>query len=130
MTILTIRTDKPEAELGLWQDGKEQAGITWLAHRQLAETIHTKITDLLESRELTLQDIQGLVCYKGPGSFTGLRIGLSVGNALAYSLNMPIVSASGEKWQAEGITRLEKNENEHTALPEYGAPVFTTQQKK
>lgn len=130
MLMLTIRTDKPEAELGLWQNGAELAGETWLAHRQLAETIHAKIAQLLKSQNVELSDVGGIACYKGPGSFTGLRIGLSVGNALAYSLNVPIVAVSGNDWQTAGWARLEQGENDRIALPEYGAPAFTTKQKK
>lgn len=126
MIVLTIRTDKPDAEVGLYKDNEQLAYKTWLAHRQLAETLHTTIRDLLESQHISLQDVDGIVCYKGPGSFTGLRIGLTVGNALAYGLDVPIVSETGEGWQRTGIDRLEAAENEPVALPEYGADVHIT----
>ncbi len=49
MIILTIRTDKPEAEIGLYDGEQQLAYEMWSAHRQLAETIHTKIKELLDS---------------------------------------------------------------------------------
>ena len=127
MIILTIRTDKPEAELGLFADDKKLAYETWEAHRQLAETIHTKINELLTEQGRTLFNLEGIVCFQGPGSFTGLRIGLTVGNALSYGLQIPIVAAKGDDWIQAGLTRLEKGDNDHLALPEYGAPVHITQ---
>lgn len=130
MTILTIRTDKPEAEIGLYQNETQLAYDTWHAHRELAETIHAKIADLCQGQSKNLNDIEGIVFFKGPGSFTGLRIGASVGNALAYGLGVPIVASSGDDWQAAGIARLLAGEQSTTALPEYGAPAFTTVQKK
>lgn len=130
MIILTIRTDKPEAEIGLYDDGKQVAYDVWQAHRQLAETLHARIRDLLAGRQLELKDLQGVVCYEGPGSFTGLRIGLTVGNALAYGLELPIVSETGDGWQVAGISRLDKGENEKIAMPEYGADVHITLPKK
>lgn len=130
MLILTLRTDKPEAEVGLYQDEMQVVYETWQAHRLLAETIHTKVKDILDTQHKTLQDLEGLACYKGPGSFTGLRIGLTVANALAYSLAIPVVAARGNAWQQDAIRRLLQGENETIALPEYGAPVFTTQPKK
>src|SRR5688500_13935494 len=108
MIILTIRTDKEEAELGLYDDSKELAYVCWPAHRQLAETIHKKLEQLLNpdkklldlssnfngagkftrknfdknfgGSSYSLSDIGGIVAYKGPGSFTGLRVGLSTAN--------------------------------------------------
>lgn len=128
--ILTIRTDKPEAELALWSGGTQVATYTWQAHRQLAETIHQKIEELLHKQHKGWSDITGLVCYKGPGSFTGLRIGMSVGNALAYGLGIPIVSTTNEDWQQAGITLLQQGKTENIAVPAYGRPARITQPKK
>lgn len=130
MLILTIRTDKPEAEIGLYEEDSQLAYETWQAHRQLAETIHTKLSELLEGCNKSMYDVQGIVLYKGPGSFTGLRIGASVANALAYSLNAPIAGANGDTWQKDGTTRLLSNENDKIVTLEYGAPVHITKQKK
>jgi tRNA threonylcarbamoyladenosine biosynthesis protein TsaB len=130
MHILTIRTDKPEAELGLYLNGRQIAYVQWQAHRALAETIHIKIKELLDSEGKNLHQIEGLVVFKGPGSFTGLRIGISVANALAASLNIPIVATNGNNWTAEGLNRLKNSENEHITLPEYGSPPHITKPRK
>lgn len=124
MIILTIRTDKPEAEIGLYNDHKQIDYMTWQAHKHLAETIHQKLQEITH-----LQDIEGIVIYKGPGSFTGLRIGLSVANALAYSQGIPIIAATDD-WIEQGIKQLLEGKNDKVALPDYGAPVHITQQKK
>ena len=130
MLILFIRTDKPEAEIGLYQDDQQLTYYTWQAHRQLAETIHTKLKETLDSQAKSLKDIKGLVVFKGPGSFTGLRIGLTVANTLAQTLELSIVATQGEAWIKEGIAALEQSKNDKLALPEYGAPVHITTQKK
>ncbi len=130
MTILTIRTDKPEAEVGIYVDGKRIAYEIWEAHRQLAETIHTKIEQILSSQNLKLTDIEGIVVFEGPGSFTGLRIGVSVANALSYGLGIPIIGSSKDDWIEGGLEKLKTGTNDHQVVPEYGAPVFTTQQRK
>lgn len=128
MLILTIRTDKPEAEIALYADDRKIGSEVWQAHRQLAETIHDKINGLLQPR--SLEQIDGIVCFEGPGSFTGLRIGLSVGNALAYGLGFPIVAVGGEAWQEVGIKKLQSGQGQKVALPEYGAPAHITKPKK
>ncbi|HET9174555.1 MAG TPA: tRNA (adenosine(37)-N6)-threonylcarbamoyltransferase complex dimerization subunit type 1 TsaB [Candidatus Saccharimonadales bacterium] len=130
MLLLTIRTDKPDAELGLFSDEQQLAYDSWEAHRQLAETIHLRIRHMLTDHGHTMQDLEGLVVFKGPGSFTGLRIGLTVANAMAQALQVPIVATNGEQWRELGIARLQHGDNETIALPEYGGEPHITQQKK
>ena len=130
MLILTLRTDKPEAEIGLYDGKKQLAYETWQAHRELAETIHRKIDQLLLRQGRTLAQVEGIVCFQGPGSFTGLRIGLTVANTLAYGLGAPIVAAQDPGWLETGIARLQNGENDVQALPFYGAEAHITPQKK
>ena len=129
MLILTIRTDKPKSEIGLYEDDAQLRYEVWEAHRRLAETINAKIANVLQSADKTINDIQGIIVYKGPGSFTGLRIGLSVANTIAYSLGIPIV-AKTDDWIEAGIKDLAAGKTDKIAVPEYGAPVHITTQKK
>lgn len=129
MLVLAIRTDKPEAEIGLFEDGHRLKYEVWQAHRELAETIHAKIDGLLKGQGKARQDIRGIVVFKGPGSFTGLRIGITVANAFANSLQIPIVAEQGENWALAGIKKLLHGENVTIALPEYGSGPNITQPK-
>ena len=128
--ILTIRTDNPVAELGLYDVQKQLAYVTWEAHRQLAETIHKQIDKILSDNDKNLKDLSGIVCFQGPGSFTGLRIGLSVANALAVGLGVPIVSGQGTDWLQSGMKRLVSGQNDVQVVPFYGAEAHITPQKK
>jgi tRNA threonylcarbamoyladenosine biosynthesis protein TsaB len=128
--ILSIRTDKPEAEIGLFDDSKKLAEEKWQAHKELSTTIHVKIQELLKSQKKDWQDIKGVVCFKGPGSFTGLRIGLTVANILADSLKAPIVSEGGKDWLEKSIEKLLAGKTDKIALPEYGAGAHITKPKK
>ena len=130
MIIVTIRTDQPQAEIGLFSDHEQQGYVTWEAHRQLAETIHSKMKDLLAAHGKDWPDVQGVACFAGPGSFTGLRIGITVADALAYGLTIPVVATKDPDWLHSGIDRLCNGDDDTIALPEYGAPVHITQQKK
>ncbi len=130
MIILTIRSDNPQAEISLYDSNNELDCEKWEAHRQLSETIHLKIEQILKSQNLSWQAIQGVVCYQGPGSFTGLRIGLTVGNTLAYGLEIPIVSTTGKSWINKGIKLLVKAKNDNIVLPKYGASPKVTSPKK
>lgn len=129
MIIVTLRTDKPEAEIGLYRDQQQLRYDTWEAHRQLAETIHQRLESLLQEQNCSWSDIQAVICYQGPGSFTGLRIGLTVANTLAYGLSVPIIAAAGEQWISDGIRRLLGGETDQIALPNYGSPPHITTPK-
>ncbi len=128
--IITLRTDKPEAEIGLYDDAHQLAHETWEAHRQLSVTIHTKMEALLKSQKSDWKDIDGVVCFKGPGSFTGLRIGHTVANSLAANLNIPVVANNGSQWKERGIKKLISGENEKVVLPDYGREARITLPKK
>lgn len=130
MIILTIRTDKPEAEIGLFDDIKQLGYQTWQAHRTLAETIHQQIEKLLNKYDIGLEDVGGIIVFQGPGSFTGLRIGISVANSLAYGLGIAIVCCKHENWLKEGIKMLISGQNDEVVTPAYGAPVRITTPKK
>ncbi len=130
MIILTIRTDKPEAEIGLYVGKDHQLAYKmWQAHRELSATLHYKIKLLLSEEKLNWADVEGIVCYQGPGSFTGLRIGLTVANTLASELGIPIVGTTGASWLSDGLECVQHG-NKHIILPDYGAPVRTTTPRK
>lgn len=130
MLIITLRTDRPDAEIGLYDDDKQLAYLSWQAHRKLAETLHFKIKQILDDQKKSFSDLEGIVIYKGPGSFTGLRIGFSVANALADSLQIPIDSQTNDNWIEAAIANLKVGKNEMLTLPDYGADPRVTTAKK
>jgi len=130
MTILAVRTDNPLAELYLYEDDSLLKQESWQAHRELSATIHTKLVALLASAKKQLDDIQGIIFYQGPGSFTGLRIGISVVNALGNSLHIPVVATKGDFWLQDGFTVLKGQTSFTPVEPYYGVEAITTTPKK
>lgn len=61
MLLLMIRTDKPEAELGLYENDTQLAYESWHAHRALAETLHDKVNALLQAHNTQLHNLEGIV---------------------------------------------------------------------
>ena len=130
MLILMLKTDQPEAELYLYEDDTLVAAHAWTAERKLAETIHREIKQLLKTARKEMSQLQGIAVYSGPGSFTSLRIGHSVANALAAGLNLPIVQSNSSNWQQDAVAMLSQGQDEHVVLPHYGAPVHITMPRK
>lgn len=59
-----------------------------------SEQLHTFINELLAQENLTPKDLDAISISKGPGSYTGLRIGVSAAKGLAYALDIPLISVS------------------------------------
>ncbi len=71
-------------------------GSILLNHAEPCQASHStvllpRLQALLREHSLTIHDIQGIICARGPGSFTGIRIGLTSANSLAYALKIPLV---------------------------------------
>lgn len=129
--ILGLRTDKPEAELYLMRaDGTVVEEYRWMAHRALSVTILSEIEDLLNRNNTSREDLTGIVVYQGPGSFTGLRIGIAVANSLSYALQIPIAAAEGEAWLTKTLNELMKLSEPQVITPAYGAEAHITAPKK
>lgn len=128
MLMLAFRTDKPIAELFLMQGEEILASHEWEAHRQLSDTLLVEIHALLARNNIELTSVQRIAVYQGPGSFTGLRIGFSVANALAYGLDIPVVTATGDDWLK--ACTLKSAELFKPVVPFYGQDAHITQPKK
>ncbi|TAH33532.1 tRNA (adenosine(37)-N6)-threonylcarbamoyltransferase complex dimerization subunit type 1 TsaB [Candidatus Saccharibacteria bacterium] len=129
--ILAIKTAEPTAELAITdREGREIVRQEWLAERQLAKELLTRLESLLAQADTDWNHLSGLIVFKGPGSFTGLRIGITVMNTIAYAQEIPIVGQAGNAWLDDGIVRLKAGDNDQIVLPEYGAPARITQQRK
>lgn len=127
--ILLLDTSTPICRLS-FIDGDWRYDTMWEAGRGLAKGLLAFLEQELSFQDKTWQDVTGLAVYQGPGSFTGLRIGITVFNSLAYANSLPIVGVMGDNWRAEGIARLAAGENDEIVLPEYGGEANITKPRK
>ena len=127
--IILLDTSTPTCKLTLVDNG-EKREFEWQADRQLAKGLLSFLERSLSGNGQSLNSIRGLGIMKGPGSFTGLRIGITVFNTIADTNNVPIVGESGDSWQDKAIMRLENGENDHVVLPEYGSEANITKPRK
>ena len=123
--ILALQTSEPTCHV--WIDGTE---YTWEAGRTLAHGLLAYLETTLANESKTFSDITAIVVFRGPGSFTGLRIGITVVNTIAASEHIPIVGTLGDDWLAVGIKRLDDGEDDRIVLPEYGGEAHITLAKK
>lgn len=128
---LGLKTGEPTALLRLVNDqGEVVHQQDWLAERRLAQELPTKLVDFLAEKQLIWSDLDGVIVFRGPGSFTGLRIGITVLNTIADGLGLPIVGTTGDDWLMTGYGALQAGDDHKIVLPEYGAPARITPAKK
>ena len=72
-----------------------------------AEQLTLFIEEVVKKSNITLKQLDGIILSKGPGSYTGLRIGTSTAKGLCYALDIPLVSVSTLKAMAFGISKKE-----------------------
>ncbi len=68
-----------------------------------AENLHVYMTEVLKESGKTFKDLDAIAVSKGPGSYTGLRIGASAAKGLAYALSIPLISVSTLKVMANAV---------------------------
>ncbi|HTE07337.1 MAG TPA: tRNA (adenosine(37)-N6)-threonylcarbamoyltransferase complex dimerization subunit type 1 TsaB [Flavitalea sp.] len=114
--ILCIDTSLEQASIVLSGDGQVIAGKTNKRQVDHASWIHTAIHQLLAENNHSLRDLQAIAVVAGPGSYTGLRVGMSTAKGLCFALDLPLITldtlelmASAQKetkWQTDDLPTL------------------------
>ena len=107
-------------------DGEISNNFDWEAGRTLAKGLLAFIQEKVGD----VKNISGIGIMRGPGSFTGLRIGMAVANTLADGLGIPIVGETGDSWRESALGRLSSGEDDQVILPFYGGDAHITKPKK
>lgn len=94
MKILYIDTTTSYLYTGLVVDGKLIADIKEDFGKDLSSCALQKISELLKNNDLEPNDIDKIMVVNGPGSFTGIRVGVTIAKTYAYSLNKKVITIS------------------------------------
>ena len=100
--LLAIDTSTTQAGIALY-DGQVQAEVAWRAGRDHGRQLLPVIHETLARLGLTPTDLTAIGAARGPGSFTGLRVGLSVGRGLAFALGLPLYGIGSQDILAAGL---------------------------
>lgn len=93
--ILNIETATTNCSVSISKEGKtvflKEDNNKNYSH---AESLHVFIDAVLKESKVNVADIDAVAVSKGPGSYTGLRIGVSAAKGLCFALNKPLISVS------------------------------------
>ncbi|MFC1987736.1 tRNA (adenosine(37)-N6)-threonylcarbamoyltransferase complex dimerization subunit type 1 TsaB [Chloroflexota bacterium] len=106
---LAIDTSTDIASLALVQDNEMVAELTWRCGQNHTIQLLPNLSHLLKQTGLSLQSASCIIVAKGPGSYNGLRVGVSAAKGLAFSLGIPIIGVS--------TLEVEAYQHAYTGLP-------------
>lgn len=102
MTQFFLDTSSHNLVISIYKNGELLYELIEDANNKISSTLLTKIDEAFKAVKMLPQDIDEIYVVSGPGSFTGIRIGLTFAKVLAYSLNKKIVTLSGLELLASG----------------------------
>lgn len=112
--ILHLETATTNCSVALAKEGKilviQEHDTPNYSH---SEQLHVFIQKVLEEASITINDIDAIAISKGPGSYTGLRIGVSAAKGLCFSLDVPLIAIETLK----SLAYTSKSENVDFIIP-------------
>lgn len=103
MISLFLNTSIDFLSVAIVKDGVVLDSFYTKLNNDLSKITLSVIDDMLSRLSVSKRDINRIVCVNGPGSFTGLRIGVTIAKVWAYSLNIDIVGVSSLYVLATGV---------------------------
>ena len=94
MRILAVDTTTPSGSVALLEDARLMGEVTCESPATHSARLLRAIDHLLRAADLAIEDIGGFAVAAGPGSFTGIRIGLSTVKSLAFASGKPVAAVS------------------------------------
>ncbi|MBN3050709.1 tRNA (adenosine(37)-N6)-threonylcarbamoyltransferase complex dimerization subunit type 1 TsaB [Pectobacterium brasiliense] len=103
--ILALDTATEACSVALWNEG-EIHSLFEICPREHTQRILPMVQQVLADSGLTLKDLDALAFGQGPGSFTGVRIGIGIAQGLALGADLPLLGISSLATMAQGAFRL------------------------
>lgn len=102
--ILSLETATKSCSVVLAKDGRLLAFEEEVSDKYShSEQLTVFIERLLNAQNISITDLDAIAVSKGPGSYTGLRIGVSTAKGLCYALNKPLISVNTLRAMADGM---------------------------
>lgn len=110
LTLLALDTSTEACSVALLYRG-EKTYINELAQRTHTKRILPMIDEILANSDLRLNQVDALAFGRGPGSFTGVRIGAGIAQGLAFGADLPVIPISNLTAMAQAAFELHQTEN-------------------
>ena len=104
MISLFLNTASSRFNAAIAKDNKVLDSVVSYYEKDLSKDALLEITKLLDNNNLGANDVDEIICVRGPGSFTGLRIGVTIAKTFAYFLKKELYSVSSLDVMASSVS--------------------------
>ena len=104
MISLFLNTASSRFNAAIAKDNKVLDSVVSYYEKDLSKDALLEITKLLDNNNLSANDVDEIICVRGPGSFTGLRIGVTIAKTFAYFLKKELYSVSSLDVMASSVS--------------------------
>ena len=129
ITLLALDTSTEACSVALWHKG-EKTHLDELAQRTHTKRILPMVDELLANSGINLKQVDALAFGRGPGSFTGVRVGAGIAQGLAFGADLPVIAVSNLTAMAQAAFELHKAENVVAAIDARMNEVYFSQVKR
>ena len=129
ITLLALNTSTEACSVALWHKG-EKTHLDELAQRTHTKRILPMIDELLANSGINLKQVDALAFGRGPGSFTGVRVGAGIAQGLALGADLPVIAVSNLTVMAQAAFELHQAENVVAAIDARMNEVYFSQVKR
>lgn len=115
--LLHINTATEEAAVFLAEDGHLLDAAFNAKQMDHASWVHTAIEKVLSQNCKTVKELSAIAVTEGPGSYTGLRVGMATAKGLCFALNLPLITLNTlEVMAASVLSQYSRNDQKETAM--------------
>ena len=111
--ILQINTALESASVSLTENGVVISARRNDVQKEHASFLHLAIAEMMQEAGIPLKNINAVAVIHGPGSYTGLRVGLAAAKGICYGLSVPLITVNTLEWMARAC----KNEDADLFCP-------------
>ena len=129
ITLLALDTSTEACSVALWHKG-EKTHLDELAQRTHTKRILPMVDELLANSGINLKQVDALAFGRGPGSFTGVRVGAGIAQGLAFGADLPVIAVSNLTVMAQAAFELHQAENVVAAIDARMNEVYFSQVKR
>lgn len=123
MKLLALDTSTEACSVALWS-GQHHISLDEVCPQQHSKRLLPMVQQVLAEAGISLQQLDGIVFGRGPGSFTGVRIGVGVAQGLAFGADLPVYGVSTLAAMAQGAARLHNAQHVVAAIDARMAEIY------